>query len=504
MRSLLGDGTDRAADEVQPFAAKGVAALAVSVAALLAALSARYGYHRDELYFLAAGRHLAWGYVDQPPLTPALARLSADLLGGSPVALRVPSVMMAAATVAVVALIARELGAGRGGQLLAAAAAGCSGLVLAVGHLLSTETFDLLAWLVVCLLVLRLLRTGDRRWWAAVGLAVGIAMENKDLVLLLVAVLGPALLAVGPRRVLRGWWPVAGLLVALTVAGPNLWWQAQHGWPQFTVAQGISGNDGTVNRLQLVPLQLLHLSPLLVPIWIEGFRRLRRDPALRWARAMAVAYPMLCVLVLVLGGKAYYAIPPLLVLTAAGCEPVARRVGRDQRARRRAAAWLLFAAAVSAVATLPVLPPRLLSVANAVDPDQGEQIGWPALTEAVAAGWSAIPAEQRSRAVLFTENYGEAGALARYGPRYGLPFPYSGHMGFADWGPPPDTSRGPVLLLHQAGHQTVERYFTDCRAVARVDNGLGVADQEQHAPVLLCSSTTAPWSELWPKLRHLS
>ncbi|WP_035844512.1 glycosyltransferase family 39 protein [Kitasatospora azatica] len=487
---------------VQPFAKGPVAALAAAVAALLLLLSGRYGFHRDELYFLMAGQHPAWGYADQPPLTPLLARASVALFGDSPTGLRVVPALLSAASIALVALLARELGAGRRGQLLAAGSAACSAFVLAVGHLLLTTTFDVFAWLTVCLLTLRLLRTGDACWWPAVGAATGIALLNKDLVLLLAAVLVPAVLVVGPRRVLRGWWPVLGLAVAAVIVLPNLWWQAAHGWPELTVAGGISDKDGGDNRLMFVPMQFLYLSPVLVPIWVGGFRRLLRDPALRWAKAFALAYPLVCVVVLATGGKPYYALPLLLVLTAAGCEPVAERLARPGRRRTSLLAWLAFGAAVNIVITLPVLPPRLIPAVNWIYPEQGEQVGWPELAAATGEGWSAVPPDRRSHAVIFAANYGEAGALAHYGPRYGLPAPYSGHMSIADWARPPDTADGPVLLVHPAKYPAVERYFTGCRTVAQVDNGHGVPNQEQHAAVVLCTGTSAPWSTLWPELRH--
>lgn len=488
---------------MQPFAARQVAGVAAAVAALLVLLAGRYGYHRDELYFLVAGRHPAWGYVDQPPLTPLLGRASTAVFGDGPTGLRVVPALAAAASITVVALLARELGAGRRGQVLAACGTAASAFVLATGHLLNTSTFDLLACLTVGLFTVRLLRTGDGRWWVAVGAASGVALLNKDLVVLLAAAVVPAVAVVGPRRALRGRWPVAGVGVALLVSLPNLWWQAAHGWPELTVAGGISDKDGADNRLMFVPMQILYLSPVLVPVWLAGLRRLLRDPEVRWARAFAVAAPVLCVLVIAAGGKPYYAFPLLLVLMAAGCEPVAQRLAaRPRRGRAAFAGWLAFAAAVNVVITLPVLPARLVPAVNRIYREQGEQIGWPELADAAADGWSAVPAGLRSRAVIFVTNYGEAGALDRYGPRHGLPGAYSGHMSLADWGPPPDTSDGPVLLLHPDGYAAVERYFTGCRVVARADNGHGVPNEEQHTPVLLCSGTTRPWSALWPELRY--
>ena len=175
--------------------------------------------------------------------------------------------------------------------MVAAGLAGMSGQPLAVGRMVSTATFDLLAWLVICWLVLRLLRIGDGRWWLPIGLCVGVGLLNKYLVALLVVALLAAVLAVGPRRMLRGPWPAAAAALALAVAAPNLWWQADHGWPQLTVADGIGTADGTESRTMFVPEQLIYLSPLFVPVWVAGWLRLWRDPALRWARSAAVAYP---------------------------------------------------------------------------------------------------------------------------------------------------------------------------------------------------------------------
>ncbi|WP_281156680.1 glycosyltransferase family 39 protein [Streptomyces sp. HYC2] len=483
------------------FAALPVLSVAVAFASVLTALSGRYGYHRDELYFLAAGDHPAWGYVDQPPLTPLVARAARTVFGDTPAGLRVPAALAFAAYVVVAALVARELGCRRPAQALAAGLAGLSAQALAVGHMLSTATFDLLAWLMICLLVLRLLRTGDGRWWLALGAAVGVGLLNKYLVALLVVVLLAAILAVGPRRVLRSGWLPVGALVALVVASPGLWWQVDHGWPQLTVAGGISQDDGAENRLLFLPQQLVYLSPLFVPVWVTGWLRLWRDPALRWARAAAVAYPLMCLLVLGLGGKGYYAVPLLVVLLVAGCEPLADWLRSRSRALLLAGA-VAVTAVINAMVTLPMLPPSALGVPLAMNKEQGEQIGWQALADTVSEAWLAVPAEDRARAVVFTQNYGEAGALDRYGPERGLPRPYSGHMSYADWRRPPDTANGPVLLVRQQNASGVEQFFTGCRPVARVDNRHGVPNEEQHATVALCSGTTAPWSRLWPSLRH--
>jgi 4-amino-4-deoxy-L-arabinose transferase-like glycosyltransferase len=485
------------APEPAPFAAAPVAAVAAVLAAVLTALSPRYGFHRDELYFIAAGHHPAWGYTDQPPLTPLIARAATAVFGESPAGLRTAATLFAALSVVVVAAIARELRGGRAAQILAALTTATSGFVVGIGHLLSTATFDLLAWLVLTFLVLRLLRTGNTRWWMAIGAMTGLALENKYLILLLLAAFLPALAAFGPRRVLRSPHLLTGIALAVALALPDLLWQATHDWPQLTVAGGISDSDGTENRMLFVPDQLLYLSPVYVPVWAAGWLRLRRDPELRWARSLSVAYPLLCVLVIGAGGKAYYAIPLLLALLAAGCEPAVRWAHR-----RLLIAAVVLTAAVTAVLSLPILPTSAIAIPQGVNAEVAEEVGWPELTDAVAVAWAKIPAADRPRAVIFVQNYGQAGALTHYGPSRHLPPPYSGHMSYADWGPPPDASNGPVILVLQRGSTGYGTDFTACRQITRVDNGQGVDNEEQHAAVMLCKGTTKPWSSLWPGLRR--
>ncbi|HEY5989961.1 MAG TPA: glycosyltransferase family 39 protein, partial [Streptosporangiaceae bacterium] len=153
----------------RPDFAKGpVIAAALVLAVLLIAFSGRYGYHRDELYFLACGRHLAWGYPDQPPLVPVIAWLMSDLAPASLVVLRLPSAVASAALVLLTGLIARELGAERTAQAIAAICLAVAPLVIGAGHLLSTTTLNLPAWALASWLILRILRTGNGRLWLAV------------------------------------------------------------------------------------------------------------------------------------------------------------------------------------------------------------------------------------------------------------------------------------------------------------------------------------------------
>ena len=220
---------------------------------LLVATANRYGYHRDELYFRVAGKHPDWAYDDQPALTPLLGRLSEWMFGEDPRGLRMLSAIAIALVVVLVALIARELGAGRAGQAVAALATAASGIAMAVGHLLSTTTFDLLVWVTVVFLVVRILAGGDDRQWLLVGLVVGLGLENKHLVLLLLAALACGCLLARRAGLARSPWLWGGAALALVLWVPNLLWQARHGWPQLELARAIGAEDATGNRCNCFP-----------------------------------------------------------------------------------------------------------------------------------------------------------------------------------------------------------------------------------------------------------
>jgi 4-amino-4-deoxy-L-arabinose transferase-like glycosyltransferase len=477
------------------------------VVAVLGLTAGRYGYHRDELYFLQAGHHLAWGYVDQPPLTPLVARLISAMAPDSLIALRLPSALAAGLVVLLTGLIARELGAPRRAQLLAAACMAMSALLLAVGHLLSTSTFDLLVWTAISWLVVRVLRGGDQRLWLGVGLLAGVGLLNKTLVAFLAAGLVIAVLTVGPRDILRNRWLWVGAAITLVIWSPNLAWQASHGWPQLELSKAIAaGSSGTsVDRAAFVPYQLVLISPLLVPVWLVGLVRLLRDPALRRVRAFGWTYLLLLVVFVATGGKPYYLGGLYPVLLAAGAEPTLSWLhrGRERVRRFLLGTALTVGGVVSSLLMLPLVPASLLHATPvvAINYDAGETVGWPRFAAEIAAVYRELPDDDRARAVLLTRNYGEAGALDRYGPRLGLSPAYSGHNSYWSWGPPPETG-GPVIAVGLP-EERLQPFFGQVRLAGRIDNGLAVDNDEQGAPIWICRRQLLPWAQIWPQLRRL-
>ena len=484
------------------------AVIALAVTALLLAVGDRYGYHRDEFYYLASGRHLAWGYIDNPPLTPWLARAQVALFGDSPLALRVVPALATGLGVLVTARIARELGGDRVAETVAAACAAGSAFALATGHILSTSTVDLLAWTVLSWLVVRALRDGGRVWLAVGGVA-GLALLDKALVLALLGALALGVLAVGPREVFRDRWLWAGALLAVALWTPHLVWQALHGWPQvgFGMQVATVGNGGSAPRWAFPLYQLIEVSPLLVPVWIAGLVSLVRRPELRWARAFAVAYAVLFVALLAAGGKHYYLAGTYPVLLAAGAVTIVARVRRGRTRTAALAALLVVNAVVVAVLMLPIVPARTLpgTPMLAIQPIPAETVGWPEFVATVSGAVRTVPAADRPQTVILTRNYGEAGAIDLYRghPDHAdLPPVYSGQNSYADWGPPPASARTVVAV--GIDEPRLRRWFTSVRLVAHVDNALGIANEERGTPVWIATGPRTSWDAIWPEVRHVS
>lgn len=483
------------------FASRWVWVIGAAQLVVLLAMSTRYGYHRDELYFIAAGGHAAFGYPDQPPLVPLLCWAMNALAPGSLLVLRTPSSLIAAITTLLAALIAREVGGDGRAQVIAAACTAVSGFALAVAHLVSTTTPDLLSTTLLGWLAVRAVIRRSGGPLVAAGLVVGIGVEAKPQVGLVAAVMATAVLIVGPRSLLRSRSALAGALVALALAAPYLVWQQQHGWPQLTVAKHIAGSQEG-GRAGFLPFQLVMVSPILVPVWVAGLLAPFRRPAWRPLRLVPVTYAAMAVLYLAGDGHAYYLASLYPLLLGLGAIPTAEWTKRAPRRTRSLVIALALSGAVSGLIALPVLPEHDLngSIVMALNPAQGETVGWPRFIRTVARAWRSIPAEQREHTAIFTANYGEAGAIDLLGRPDRLPRAYSGHNGFHDWGEPPaDDSY--VLLTGFNGPADAAPYFTACRTLATINNGVGLENQEQGLPVLLCH-ITHPWRTLWPRLTH--
>ncbi len=473
------------------------------------AVSGRYGYVRDELYFLAAGQHLAFGYVDQPPLTPLLARVSAIATGNTLAGLRVLPALALVALVVATAAMSRQLGAGRAGQLLAALAAATCGEYLGAMHELTTTTPDFVFWAVTLLLVMRLLASQDPRWWLAIGACVGVASEAKWNIAFLAVALAAGFLVTDARRLLRSRYLLLGCVIAAALAAPDVIWQAAHGWPSLDVFRSLQTAAGQ-NRATYWPAQIFFTGVALTPIWVAGLIWSLRSAQARLFRPVAIACVIVIVSQFVLGGKAYYPGAVYTFLFAAGCVPLERRLAARKplapgiQPVARTGRAILMSGAIGALVAIPVLPARVLHTVplQKINYDLGEEIAWPKLAALVAREYDALPGPQRRHTTILTGNYGEAGAIDRYGPGLGLPQVYSGANNFWLWGPPPAADSAAIAVNLDPAF--LRREFAHVRLVATFRNGLGVGDDEQGAQVYLATGLRSSWAQAWPAFRDYS
>jgi 4-amino-4-deoxy-L-arabinose transferase-like glycosyltransferase len=484
---------------------RAVWAIAGAVFVVLFVLAGAYGFHPDEMYFILAGRHLAFGYVDQPPLTPILSAATAQLFGASPASVRLLPALAAGIGIPICADMARRFGGSARAQILAAVLLAISGWTPAA-HLDSTTTYDLLFWTVAIWLLVPILVSPEPRrdWrrWLALGLVMGIALENKSVPVFLAASLAGGVLLTRRWEIVRarGLW--AAIAIALAMWAPNVIWQAANGWPQLAVAQSIaSGQQGVTDRIgELIDLLLLP-GPFVFPVAIAGIVWLLRGSASRAWRPLGLAVVIGIGLMFVTAGKYYYAMGFIPLALAAGAIKLDGWLSHGHVRTK----WSVFVPAAVAGATilaligLPILPPAKL---RGTDPglaaESLAQIGWPEFAAQVEGVAASLPPAERARAVVFTQDYSAYGALSFYGQ--GLPPLYSAHNSVWYWGRPPDGA-APVILAGDWGGPP-PRVFTGCEVKAVADNGLDLATPEQGTPIYVCSGTTKPWSQIWLSLRH--
>jgi hypothetical protein len=480
-----------------------IAAVAACAFAAEMAVSARYGYHRDELYFLQAGQHPALGYVDQPALTPLAARAMASLTGNSLAGLRLLPALMLAALVFLAAAMSRLLGAGRTGQIVAALATATCGEYLAAAHLLTTTTLDFGFWAVTLYLVLRLMASADPRWWVAIGACVGVGANAKWTIGVLAAALIAGFALTPSRALLRSRHLLAGAVLAAALASPDVIWQTQHGWPNLAVFRALHGQAGH-NLAVYWPAQILYTGFALTPVWVAGLWWCLRHPAARRFRPAGIAAVITLVVFFAAGGKPYYAGGIYTFLFAAGAVPTGRWLARRRFRPVLAATALVVSTALVAPVAVPLLPARTLATVplQKINYDLAETIGWPQQVALVAREYHALPPGQRATTAILAGNYGEAGAIDRYGPGDGLPPAFSGANSFWFWGPPPARDRSVIAV--NIDPALLRRLFTTVRKVATFHNGLGVSDDEQGATIYEASGMDVSWPQAWPLLRNFS
>lgn len=471
--------------------------LACSLLAVHLWMGDGYGFHRDELQVLDDARHLQWGFVAYPPLTSFFGRIAIAIFGISPSSLRLPAAIANAISLVLGGLMARELGGGRAAQVLAMALNLIA--ALAFSSVLQYNTFDLLAWNIVVLSVAHILRTGDERWWLGAGLGIGVGILSKYSIAFPVASLFAALLLLpSERHHLRSRWLWFGMLLAAIVASPNLIWLARHQFVTLRMEHFIHLRDVRMGRAKGFFSDQLRFTLFGSLFAVAGLVALLRSDRFRLLAAFYLGPLLLFILA---KGRGYYLVPAYPILYAAGAVTLERSLARYPRWQRMAAGTIvgtavLLDACVVAFIYLPVWPVGspawVWQMKN--NEDIANEVGWPEFTAQVAAVRNSLPAADRSRLALLADNYGEAGALELYGPRFGLPMPISTTNSFYDRGFGPYEPQTVIVVGSTLADEN--RNFQNCRVAAlfHMPNGVQNEETPDYPQILVCHNLREPWS----------
>ena len=490
-----------------------VVAIAASAALLHLMTTDVYGLFRDEYYYLACADHLDWGYVDHPPLSILVLWAVRGLLGDSIWALRIVPALAGSAVVLTTARLVREMDGAVFAQCVAALSVAVAPVYLALTGYYSMNCFDVLCWALLALVVARIVKTDEPRLWLAFGAIAGLGLLNKIGVLFFGAGVAVALVATPLRRHLKTPYPWLGGLIAAALFSPYVLWQVGHDWATLEFMH----NAQTYKIAALTPAQFLveqvqQMLPFSAPLWLAGLTALFFHRELRRYRALGIVYVVALSLMLVQKAKPYYLAPAYGMLLAAGA------VLLERVASRRAWGWLrgltvvvlLLGGAVAVPLVVPVLPVEAFiayqkalgrtptneenSALGPLPQFFADRFGWEEMTAAVAEVYRALPPEDRAKAMIVTDNYGEAGAINYIGRRYGLPRAFSQHNNFFYWGPKGD--HADVVITVGRDPADMERVFEKVVVAGRIRAPYAMPF-ETRRPILVCYGLKPPLQDAW-------
>jgi hypothetical protein len=478
----------------------------------------RYGYFRDEFNYMDCGNHLAWGYVDHPPFIPLIAKISRVMFGDSLRSIRLIPALSTSVLVIVSAQVARELGGRRFAIVLCALAVAICPFYLSDGSLLTTNSLEPLLWMGCVYFAILAIKRNDPRYWLWFGVVAGIGMEEKYSIAMLGFAIVVGLLLTEQRRVFADKWIWLGGLAAFLIFLPNLLWNVAHHWPFLELMRNIKTvhRDVELSPLQFLFQQILLIHPFTAPIWITGLVVLVFSPRLKAYRAIGFSYLVMLTLFIVLKGKNYYLAPIYPVLLAAGAIEVENGI---QRARQN---WLkpvivvllLVAGAWSIPWVVPIVPidifiaymnktplkaPRTeySHMRASLPQNYADQFGWEEIVATTAQAWSRLAPAERQDCGIFAQNFGQAGAIDFFGPRYGLPAALSGHQTYFLWGP--RNYSGNCLIVLDDTRESLEQKFEDVEYVGTADNPNAL---ERQIDVYICRRAKfGSLAKLWPELK---
>ena len=495
--------------------------IATAVLALQLATANRYGYFGDEMYHMACGEHMAWGYVDQPPLIAVFAWLTRHLFGTSLFAIRLFPALASFVLVWLAGLLTRELGGGRFAQGLAALCSACAGVYLILGHLFTMNVFEPLLWMGCAYVVIRIVKTGNQKLWLWFGVLAGIGLENKYSMAVFGFAVVVGLVLTPQRKAFASPWIWIAGAIAFAIFLPNLLWNLQHHFPFLELMRNIraSGRDLAFTPPGYLKAQMMLLTPVTLPVWFMGAVYFFFWKTGKPFRLLGWTFVTVLLVFIVSHGKDYYASPVYPMMFAAGA------IAFEQLSQLRGLGWvrpaliglILLGTAALLPLFLPVLSPEAFLRYQArlpfqIQPDEKSMLmepmphyyswtfGWEEMVQAVAKAYALVPPEERADTAIFANDFAAAGAIDIIGPRYGLPKAIGGHQSYWLWGPRNYTGQT-VIVLGSTPEREAQN-FREVTVVAELHNPY--APPWENRPVLLCRSPKnfRTVQEIWSKVKH--
>lgn len=474
-----------------------------------------YGFFIDELYFLACGQHLAWGYVDMPPLTAFQAWLTRALFGDSAYSIRLFPSLAGAGLVLLTGAIVRELGGGRFAQVLAALVILFAPGYLAFDSYLSMNSIEPLVWSGCALIVIRIIKRNDPRLWPWFGLISGIGLLNKHTMFVFGFALVVALLLTADRVLMFNRWFVVAGVIAFAIFLPNLIWEIRHHFPHLELLANIkrNGRDVQMNPIVFLLWDVLLLNPIAAPLWIAGLVSLIGGSLKRF-RLIGFAWAIAYAVLIATHGRFYYLLPAFPPIIAAGAIATERLAeGGRQWMQPAYAAAIIVVGALIAPSAVPILPPqayfRYVAATHLGQPRFehrqttsmpqlfADRFGWPEMVATVARAYYSLPPAERARTAIFGNDFGQAAAVDFYGPRYGLPKSIGNHLTY--WFLGPRNYTGESVLVLGDHRESLEREFEIVRPMGQIGHPYAMA--QEHFTLYLAQKPHQTFQAWWPRLK---
>jgi len=478
----------------------------------------RYGFFRDEFYYIACGEHLDWGYVDQPPFAALMIAIIRKLLGDSIYAIRFFPALCGALTVFLTGWIARELGGGRFAQVLAAQAAMLGPVYLIVDHFYSMNCFDHFFWALAAYVLIRILKYDRPRLWLLFGLIAGVGLMNKYSIGFLGLGLIVGLALTPARKYFSSPWLWLGGALATVIFLPHILWEIRH---QFPTAEFIHNATLYKNAPMSPPRFLAEVAlqtlPLTVPIWLAGLYFYFFAPEGKPYRVLGWIFVVVLGIFFMTNAKPYYLAPTLFMLFAGGAFAIELFIQRRNWTWLKPAslAVLILGGLIVLPYGVPVLPvDTFIRYENflGLHPGSGERdkpgelpqvyadmFGWENQVAVVAKVYNTLTPEEKAHTLIYCSNYGQAGAIDFFGRKYGLPKASSGHNNYWLWGP--QNPNADIVITVGERRRDVEKSFNDVQLAATVVSP-HARSFETNLPIYIGRDLKMPLKEIWPHTKE--